>query len=67
MRGIWIDAPELPPVTGDVAALSIFANVFPPAVMTDAVCDLLETSTLKIATPTMAIAIVTAASTSEFI
>jgi hypothetical protein len=55
------------PVVGPVAALKAFAKALPAAPNTCGVCDFCDTSTERIATPTIATAIVTIPSTSVFI
>lgn len=54
------------PVTGPVAADNEFENAEPKEPTTPAVFDLLDTSTAKIATPTMAVAMVTTPSVRLF-
>jgi hypothetical protein len=55
------------PVTGPVAADKEFENALPAAPSTPAVFDFDETKTAKIATPTIAVAMVTTPVVSSFI
>lgn len=57
---------ELLPVTGPVAAESEFEKALPNAPITPLVFDLVDTSTDRIATPTIAVRMVTTASVIVF-